>query len=87
MHHTKTWLYPAAIALTVMAGAASADAACRRAGGLATMATTAIAQFMADAALKNALAAHNWKAAGPISMSCKDEGLMTTCVARRRACD
>ena len=87
MLRANKWLYTAAIALAVTAGASSADAACRRAGGLATMATTAIAQFMADAALKNALAAHNWKAAGPISMSCKDDGLMTTCVARRRACD
>lgn len=30
---------------------------------------------------------HNWKAAGPMKMVCKDDTLTTTCTARRRACD
>ena len=64
-----------------------AEAACRKAGGLAQMPTRAVAEFMAEAALKNAIAAHNWKAAGPISMKCTDDTLTTTCTARRRACD
>lgn len=67
--------------------AGGAEAACRQAGGLAQMPTRAVAEFMADAALKNAIAAHNWKAAGPISMKCKDDTFTTTCTARRRACD
>lgn len=64
-----------------------ANAACRQAGGLAQMPTRAVAEFMAEAALKNAIANHGWKAAGPISMKCKDETLTTTCTAHRRACD
>ena len=71
----------------VVTGAATAGAACRSAGGLAEMPTKAIAEFMADAALKNAIANHNWKAAGPITMKCKENTLTTTCTARRRACD
>jgi hypothetical protein len=51
------------------------------------MPTLAVAEFMADAALKNAIANHGWKAAGPITMKCKDGSLTTTCTARRRACD
>jgi hypothetical protein len=68
-------------------GAQSADTACRKAGGLAQMPTRAVAEFMAEAALKNAIAAHGWKAAGPISMQCKDDTFTKTCTARRQACD
>lgn len=75
------------LAAALMLGGQSAEAACRKAGGLAQMPTRAVAEFMAEAALKNAIAAHGWKAAGPISMQCKDDTLTTTCTARRRACD
>ena len=78
----------AIVAIVLTAGAAAAEAkTCRQAGGLAQMPTQAVAEFMADAALKNAIAAHGWTAAGPIKMTCKDEGLTTTCTARRRACN
>jgi hypothetical protein len=56
-----------------------ANAGCRQSGGIAEMPTRAVAEFMADAALKNAI--------GPITMKCKDDTLTTTCTARRRACD
>jgi hypothetical protein len=84
---TKMRITVTAIALALTLGIEPSHAACRRAGGLATMPTEALSKFMAEAALKNAIANHGWKAAGPISMSCKDEGLVTTCTARRRACD
>jgi hypothetical protein len=71
------------ISLTVVASANT----CRTAGGVATMVTRSLAEFMAEAALKNAMANHGWKAAGPIKLQCKDETLTTTCTARRRACD
>ena len=88
MMRTKPVMMPTLLAMALTLGAVTPGAAaCRRAGGLATMPTEALSQFMADAALKNAIAAHGWKAAGPISMSCKDEGLMTTCTARRQACN
>ena len=77
-----------AAAIVVVMGAAIAEAkSCRRAGGLAEMPTLAIAEFMAEAALKNALAAHGWTAAGPIKMECKDGTFTTTCTARRLACN
>jgi hypothetical protein len=50
------------------------------------MPTRGIAEFMAKAALKNAIAAHNMTAAGPVTMKCKDDSITTTCTARRRAC-
>ena len=84
----RTLSLAAATALALVTGVASADAkSCRQAGGVAQMPTRAIAEFMADAALKNAIAAHGWTAAGPIKMVCKDDTLTTTCTARRRACN
>jgi hypothetical protein len=83
----KTLIFSLGAAIAVMAGAANAEAkSCRTIGGLAEMPTRAIAEFMAEAALKNAIAAHNMTAAGPISMKCKDDTLTTTCTARRKAC-
>ena len=88
MMHAKRALIFTVSALALTLGAVSADAkSCRRAGGLSQMPTTALAKFMAEAALKNALAAHGWTAAGPISMSCKEDTLTTTCTARRLACN
>jgi hypothetical protein len=75
------------LAASLTFGSLGAEAACRKAGGLAQMPTRAVAEFMAEAALKNAIADHGWKAAGPISMQCKDDTFTTTCTARRRACD
>ena len=76
-----------AVAIAVMTGAMNAEAkSCRTIGGLAEMPTRGIAEFMAEAALKNAIAAHNMTAAGPITMKCKDDTVTTTCTARRRAC-
>lgn len=71
-----------------MAGAVEAKGGkCVMAGGEATMVTQDLAKFMAEAALKNSIAAHNWTASGPISMKC-DGGTvgLQHCVARRRAC-
>ncbi len=77
-----------AAAILFGAGAFSAEAqTCRQAGGLSQMPTKALAEFMAEAALKNAIAAHGWTAAGPITMKCTDDTLTTTCTARRRACN
>jgi hypothetical protein len=69
-----------------MAGGTAQAGSCRTIGGLAEMPTRALAEFMADAALKNAIAGHGMKPAGPITMKCKDDTLTTTCTARRQAC-
>jgi hypothetical protein len=83
----KELIFSLTAAVAVMAGAMSAEAnSCRTIGGLAEMPTRAIAEFMAEAALKNAIAAHNMTAAGPVTMKCKDDTITTTCTARRRAC-
>ena len=74
------------LALGCAMTATSADAGCRRAGGEATMITKDLAVFMANAALKNSIADHGERPSGPVSLSCKDDGLTTTCHARRQAC-
>jgi hypothetical protein len=64
----------------------TAEAGCRRAGGVATMITKDLAVFMAEAALKNSIADHGERPSGPVHVACKDDGLTTTCTARRQAC-
>lgn len=79
----------AGLALAALAAAASgaqAGGKCVTAGGEATMVTQDLAKFMAEAALKNSIAAHNWKAAGPVSMKCDAPYGMAHCTARRKAC-
>lgn len=78
----------AAVVLAAVVGAPDAEAKgkCVLAGGEATMVTEDLAKFMAGAALKNSIAAHGWKPAGSVKMSCKTEAL-THCVARQKACE
>ena len=59
---------------------------CVMAGGQATMVTQDLAKFMAEAALKNAIAANNWNAAGPVKMTCDTEAGLPHCTAKRKAC-
>ncbi len=74
------------IALAGALTATSAEAGCRRAGGEATMITKDLAVFMANAALKNSIADHGERPAGPVTLTCKDDTFTTTCHARRQAC-
>jgi len=74
------------VALAGAAMVSNADAACRRAGGVATMVTYDLAVFMANAALKNSIADHGERPAGPVQLKCTDDTLTTTCTARRQAC-
>lgn len=74
------------VALAAAASGAQAGGKCVMAGGEATMVTQDLAKFMAEAALKNSIAAHSWKAAGPISMKCDAPYGMSHCMARRKAC-
>ncbi len=86
MLHFKAILVSAASVAAVTLAATGANAACYHAGGSATMVTTELAKFMAEAALKNSIAAHGWTAKGPVKMVCKEETLTTSCTARRVAC-
>ena len=80
-------------ALLALVAAAPADAAvkaghgkCVMAGGQATMVTQDLARFMAAAALKNAIAAHNWKSAGAVKVTCDTEAGLPHCTAKQKAC-
>ena len=73
-------------ALAGVATFSTAEAGCRRAGGVATMVTYDLAVFMANAALKNSIADHGERPAGPVQLKCTDDTLTTTCTARRQAC-
>lgn len=75
-----------AVVLAGAATASSAEAGCRRAGGVATMVTYDLAVFMANAALKNSISDHGERPAGPVQLKCTDDVLTTTCTARRQAC-
>jgi hypothetical protein len=59
---------------------------CVMAGGEATMVTQDLAKFMSEAALKNSIAAHNWKASGAVSTKCDAANGLPHCVSKRRAC-
>lgn len=80
----------AAVAAAAIGGFASAGTAnagsCVLAGGDATMVTTDLAKFMAEAALKNSISGMGAKAAGPVKMTCDDGIPLVTCKARQRAC-
>jgi hypothetical protein len=86
MLHLKAIAISAAAVASVTLMATAANAACYHAGGSATMVTIELAKFMAEAALKNSIAAHGWTAKGPVKMVCKEETLTTSCTARRVAC-
>lgn len=73
-------------AVAAASGGAQAAGKCVVAGGEATMVTQDLAKFMAEAALKNSIAAHNWKAAGPVTVKCDAPYGMAHCMARRKAC-
>jgi hypothetical protein len=75
-----------ALAIAGAATWSSAEAGCRRAGGVATMVTYDLAVFMANAALKNSISDHGERPAGPVQLKCTDDTLTTTCTARRQAC-
>ncbi len=76
-----------AVALVGATAMSSAEAGCRRAGGVATMITKDLAVFMAEAALKNSIVDHGERPKGPVHLACKDDAAFTTtCTARRQAC-
>lgn len=86
MMRTSFVALPLAVAVLSVATISTAEAGCRRAGGVATMVTKDLAVFMANAALKNSIADHGERPAGPVQLKCTDDTLMTTCTARRMAC-
>jgi hypothetical protein len=86
MMRTSFAVLSLAVLMTGAATWSSAEAGCRRAGGVATMVTYDLAVFMANAALKNSIADHGERPSGPVQLKCTDDTLTTTCTARRQAC-
>ncbi|MFN3869441.1 MAG: hypothetical protein ACK4MF_10280 [Hyphomicrobiaceae bacterium] len=75
----------AAIAASAAAVPAHAGK-CVLAGGEGSNVLPDVAKFMANAALGNSISGAGMKAAGAVKMTCKSEVLLTTCVAKQRAC-
>jgi hypothetical protein len=74
------------LAVSLLSGIGGAAAGCQTIVGSADMLTRDLAKFMAEAALKNAIAAKGLKPAGAMSMQCRDDAVTTYCKATRRAC-
>jgi hypothetical protein len=57
------------------------------AGGQATMVTLDLAKYMANAALKNSINAHGWRAHGAVRTRCDTSSAgLPHCVSRQKAC-
>lgn len=67
--------------------AQGAEAGCRTVVGSADMVTTDLAKFMANAALKNAIADKGLKPSGEIKLTCREDTFTTYCKASRQACN
>lgn len=78
------------LSILALAGAVlcaqGAEAGCRTVVGSADMVTTDLAKFMANAALKNAIAAKELKPSGEITLTCREDTFTTYCKATRKAC-
>lgn len=75
-----------AAAGSMVCAASAAQAGCQTVVGSADMITRDLAKFMAEAALKNAIAGKNMKPAGETILTCRDDTVTTYCKASRRAC-
>lgn len=83
----KVVFVTAGVVAALMASAPAAMAGkCVMAGGEATMITEDLARFMAGAALKNSMAAHNWKPQGVVKMTCDSANGLPHCMAKQKAC-
>lgn len=79
----------AVLSVSLMAATSSQAApkkSCVMAGGEATMITSDLARFMANAALNNSIKGMGATAAGQVKMACKDPAPLTYCLAQQRAC-
>lgn len=75
-----------ALAATTAVAQDKKASGCVMAGGEATMVTSDLARFMANAALKNSISGKNLKATGTVKMTCKDGLASVHCLAQQRAC-
>ena len=81
---TATGLY---LALAGAAPALAAGKDCVKAGGTATiLPSNGVATFMAEAALKNSIAAQGRTKVGPTKVVCETNAVVPTCTATAKAC-
>lgn len=85
MKNTKIIAVLAAAAAAVLA-ISPASAGCVRAGASATAVTSEVATVLAKEALYQSNMFAGRKAKGPVNVSCKYQGIVTTCRARQVAC-
>jgi hypothetical protein len=79
----------AGMGITVLAAGPVQAAQCMKAGGWGANILPGVAEFMAEAALKNSAKARlgtDSPKIGPVSQKCEQKGLMTECVASAKAC-
>ena len=77
----------AAVALCALSTPSlAARKSCVMAGGEATMITRGLAEFMANAALKNSTKKMDATGVGPVMLKCNDPAPLTYCIARQRVC-
>jgi hypothetical protein len=89
MSRTATWILATATAVAALGATAIAQdkkGGCVMAGGEATMITSDLAKFMANAALKNSISGMGAKASGEVKMDCKESFASVYCIAKQRAC-
>jgi hypothetical protein len=72
--------------LTMSTASGAAPRKCVMAGGEATMITRGLAEFMANAALKNSIKKMDATGVGAVALKCNDPAPLTYCIARQRAC-
>jgi len=76
----------ATAAATFSPEAAVADSHCVRAGASATAITGEVATVLAKEALYQSNTFNGRKGKGAVDVSCKYQGVVTTCWARQKAC-
>ncbi len=81
-----TTILVAAAGVASLSTGAMAAGSCVMAGGEATMLTSDLAKFMANAALKNSISGKGLKASGEVKMTCKDGVANVYCIAKQKAC-
>lgn len=77
----------AVLAASAACGGAAMAGSCMKVTGHGTGVTEGVAKFMAEAAVKNGIAARGLKAAGSVTTSCTTTAyVLSNCTATRRAC-
>ena len=75
-----------ALLASAVVGPSASAKTCFLAGGEATMVTKDLADFMANAALKNSMKDKGLTPQGAVKLTCNAPSPLTYCLAQQRAC-